>query len=107
MIDITYYRDYNRVTVRGHAGTAPEGHDLVCAAVSAITGTLAANMEQLAQNGAVRAPCIRLSKGDAEIGGTPRHGYKSLVQMVASSICVGFELLAEKYPEAVSYSIHG
>ena len=75
--------------------------------IVAITGTLAANMEQLAQNGAVRAPCIRLSKGDAEIGGTPRHGYKSLVQVVASSICVGFELLAEKYPEAVSYSIHG
>lgn len=107
MIEITYYRDYNRVTVQGHAGTAPEGHDLVCAAVSAITGTLAANMEQLAQKGAVRAPCIRLEKGDAEIGGEYRHGYRSLVQMVVSAICVGFELLAEKYPEAVSYSIHG
>lgn len=107
MIDITYYRNYNRVTVKGHAGTAPEGQDLVCAAVSAITGTLAANMEQLAQEGAVRAPCIRLDKGDAEIGGTPRHGYKSLVQMVVRTLCVGYELLAQKYPEAVSYSIHG
>ena len=47
MVVIDYNRQFPRVTVKGHAGTAPAGQDLVCAAVSTLTYTLAENVAQL------------------------------------------------------------
>ena len=53
MIHVTYYRQYNRVTVDGHAGSGPEGHDLVCSAVSALALTLAGNVAYMKAQDAV------------------------------------------------------
>ena len=47
MIQVIYYRQYNRVTVEGHAGSGPDGHDLVCSAVSALALTLAGNVSYM------------------------------------------------------------
>lgn len=107
MIEITYYRKHSRVTIQGHAGTAPEGHDLVCAGVSAIAYTLAANVEHLARIGKGRNPVVRLDAGDGEISLTPIHGAKMMVETILRAVCAGFELLAKQYPEAVHYEIHG
>lgn len=106
MIEIIYHRRYHRVTVMGHAGTAPAGEDLVCAAVSGLCYTLAENVEQLHRLGKVRNPVIRLESGDSEIACSPVHGYKNVVRIVLESVCLGFSLLAERYPEAISYSVH-
>ena len=38
----------NEISVKGHAGFAPPGRDLVCAAVSALTLTLAESLNALA-----------------------------------------------------------
>lgn len=107
MVEIVYYRRFHRVTVKGHAGTAPAGEDLVCAAVSALTYTLAENVEQLHRLGKVTEPEIRLENGDAEISCVPVVGYRSIVRVIFGAVCIGFAMLSEKYPEAVSYSAHG
>ena len=39
----------NEISVKGHAGFAPHGRDLVCAAVSALTLTLAESLNALAE----------------------------------------------------------
>ena len=44
MIQVTYYKSYNRVTVEGHALSGAPGHDLVCAGASTLAYTLAANV---------------------------------------------------------------
>lgn len=106
MIEIIYHRRYDRVTVKGHAGTAPAGEDLVCAAVSALTYTLAENVAQLHRLGKVTEPEIRLENGDAEISCVPVEGYRSIVRVIFGAVCIGFALLAEKYPGAISYSAH-
>lgn len=106
MVDIVYYRRFNRVTVRGHAGTAPAGMDLVCAAVSTLTYTLAVNIKQLHRWKKVTKPKIRLENGDAEISCVPVGVCRSMVQDVFEAVCIGFALLAEKYPDAVSYHAH-
>ena len=103
MIEVTYYRQYNRVTVKGHAGSGPEGHDLVCAAVSALALTLAGNVAYMESQEAVYSSIIKLDEGDAEIQCTPYRRYKASVEQVLRSICVGFELLATKYPGNISY----
>ena len=41
MIHIKYSRREVRLQVRGHAGFAPEGQDIVCAGISALFGALA------------------------------------------------------------------
>ena len=105
MIQVIYYRGYNRVTVTGHAHSAEPGHDLVCASASMLAYTLAANVANMADAGQVRQPIIKNNEGDTEISCNPRHNLKNTVTLVFDSICIGFELLAHDYPEYISYEI--
>ena len=105
MIRVIYYRQYNRVTVEGHAGAGPEGHDLVCASASALALTLAGNVSYMEAHEAVHSVIINLDSGNAEIQCTPYRRYKDSVQQIFRAICVGFELLATKYPENISYDV--
>ena len=107
MINVTYYREYNRVTVEGHAGSGPEGHDLVCAAVSALALTLAGNVAYMETQEAVRNVITDLKEGNAQIQCTPYRRYKDSVEQIFRAICVGFELLATKYPKNISYEVRG
>ena len=107
MIHVTYYREYNRVTIDGHAGTGPEGHDLVCAAVSALALTLAGNVSYMETQEAVYGVVTELKEGNAEIQCTPYRRYKDSVAQIYRAICVGFELLATKYPENILYRVRG
>jgi uncharacterized protein YsxB (DUF464 family) len=105
MIQVIYYRRYNRVTVEGHAGSGPEGHDLVCASVSALALTLAGNVAYMKAQDAVYGEILKLNEGNAEIQCTPYRRYKDSVEQIFRAICVGFELLATKYPENISYDV--
>ena len=107
MIQVTYYRQYNRVTVEGHAGSGPDGHDLVCAAVSALALTLAGNVSHMEAQEAVYGVTIDLKEGNAEIQCIPYRRYKDSVAQIYRAICVGFELLATKYPENIFYEVRG
>ena len=107
MIHVTYHRKYNRVTVEGHAGSGPEGHDLVCSAVSALALTLAGNVSYMEAQEAVRNVVIKLKEGNAEIQCTACKRYKESVEQIYRAICVGFELLATKYPKNISYDVRG
>lgn len=107
MIEVTYYREHNRVTVKGHAGAGPEGHDLVCAAASALALTLAGNVSYMESQEAVRDTIIRLNAGDTEIQCKAYRRYKDSVEQVYRTVCVGFELLATQYPKNISYDVRG
>ena len=107
MIHVTYYRQYNRVTVEGHAGSGPEGHDLVCSAVSALALTLAGNVSYMEAQEAVYGVIVNLEEGNAEIQCTAYRRYKASVEQIYRAICVGFELLATKYPANISYEVRG
>ena len=107
MIRVTYYRQYSRVTVEGHAGAGPEGHDLVCAAVSAIALTLAGNVSYMESQEAVYGVITKLNEGYAEIQCSPYRRYRDSVEQIFRAVCVGFELLATKYPENIIYEVRG
>ena len=105
MIQVVYHRNFHRLTITGHAGAAEPGYDLVCASASMLAYTLAANVANMADNGQVREPVMKMNEGDTEISCNPRHNLKASVTLVFDSVCVGFELLAHDYPEYVSYKI--
>lgn len=105
MIEAVYHRKFNRVTVKGHAESGPKGHDLICAGVSALVGTLAANVQWLsdAYKGDMRDMCIDTKEGTAEISVKSTRKYKAVVELIFSTVCMGFALLAERYPENITY----
>lgn len=105
MIQVVYHRNYHRLTVEGHAHSGEPGHDLVCAAASALAYTLAANVAHMADNGQVRIPGMELTDGKAEISCNPVSRFKNTVTLVFDSVCVGFELLAGNYKEYIQYEI--
>ena len=107
MIHVTYYRSYHRLTVSGHANSGRKGKDLICCAASTLAYTMGANVEQMYESGIVRNPVtvFKDKDGEAEISCNPKPNMKNLVTMVFDSICVGFEMLAAKYPDFVSYEI--
>ena len=107
MIKVIYHRLFNRVTVEGHAGNGPVGHDLVCAAVSSLVLTLAANVSYMEAQEAAQGVITKLEEGNVEIQCTAYRRYKDSVEQIFRSICVGFELLATKYPENISYEVRG
>ena len=105
MIQVVYHRNFHRLSITGHAGAAEPGYDLVCASASMLAYTLAANVANMADNGQVREPVMKMNEGDTEISCNPRHNLKASVTLVFDSVCVGFELLAHDYPEYISYKI--
>ena len=79
------------ITIRGHACSAPYGQDLVCCAVSALTLTLAVNLEQIG------TPVICLQPGYTEISSVRT----SEAVQVFDCIWKGFEVFAQMFPENV------
>ena len=67
--------DGTHVTVCGHAGHAPAGQDIVCAAVSALVYALAGSLEETGQAARI---CIR--RGFAQLA----RQYPACVQVTGS-----------------------
>ena len=107
MIRIVYHRKYHRLTVDGHAQSGEPGHDLVCAAVSALAYTLGASIVNMDATGQVRDAVTRFESGHAELTCRAPHRLQATVTLVFDTVCVGFELLAGKYPQNVAYEIFG
>lgn len=100
MIEIAYHRAMNMVTINGHAGYKEDGEDIVCAAVSTLACTLAANMS----DEIVRDAIIRLAPGDTLIHAAARARFKSVVTLIYDAIANGFEGVAEAYPQNVRFT---
>ena len=107
MIRAIYHREYNRLTIEGHANSGEPGHDLVCAGVSALAYTLAANVGHMEESGQVRDVTVTLEPGRAEIGCKAQTRYKAIVQTVFQAVIVGVELLAAHNPRYITFEIRG
>lgn len=107
MIEIRYYKDENRVTVHGHAGSAEKGRDLICAACSTLAITLAENVRQMEEAGIANEMTIELEEGHADIRCVPSKMGEETVRRAFESVCVGFEILAKKYPAYIFFTVQG
>lgn len=107
MIQVVYYRNYNRLTIEGHAHSGEPGHDLVCAGASTLAYTLAANVGHLEAMGQVQDVIVKLEPGNAVIGCRPKNKYTAIAARIFEAICVGFEILAADNHEYIAYEIHG
>ncbi len=98
MIKINYYGKYG-ISVRGHAGAAPSGKDIVCAAVSALTYALLNTM--LENKTRLESCTLNIGNGKADIFVTPKAVYENECSGAFDAVTCGYKLLAKDYPDFV------
>lgn len=90
------------LTMRGHAGAAEKGYDIVCAAASILAYTAAQSALRLhAEGKTTEVPVVEMMSGNADIALAVASDARREVQTVFRTIGTGFALLAERYPEYI------
>lgn len=93
-ISVKSSEDTIELSAQGHANAAPKGEDIVCAAATILIRTLAKTLEAAVPN-MVKAD---VSDGKASISVT---GYDPVAAVAIETVCTGFRLLQEQYPENI------
>ncbi len=82
-----------------HAGYAPAGEDIVCAAISALMQTAAIAVERLGGFVEIRE---QPAKAEAALTGTMSHGARAEGETVLAAIADGLRAIRESYPDYLS-----
>ena len=106
MIDIKFSRNKSlstiKLTIKGHAGAADKGNDLICSAVSFAAYCISKNISDLYEVGAFKKePKIELEEGNAVIACTPTAQAYRDVYMIYLVMQTGLELYAQRFPEYI------
>jgi len=112
MINITMNEDRESgslsLKVEGHADSAEYGHDLVCAAVSTLTYTLAqAVMVANTEKKLKKRPRIKLEEGASHVIVKPKDGAYAELKHAYYVVGLGYSLLATNYPPFVGITLFG
>lgn len=100
--DFTMEKGTLKLRVRGHAGAAPMGQDLVCAGVSSLALTAAEVAARLEKQGwLARSPLIRLQSGTALILLTPHKEVCREAALCFWTVQAGLERLEQMYPGCI------
>lgn len=102
MITITYTQDKHRVEVQGHAGYDEPGKDIVCASVSALVYTLAANLIDAEDRHMVRELLTDIRTGNTVIQCIPSARSAGEITRIYHTVLRGMELIAKNYPDYVA-----
>lgn len=103
MISVTAYRDAAgqlcRLRVCGHAGAAPKGHDIICAAVSALVQTLQNGLDDyLGSRTHTHERDARA--GVMDFSWSPTAGQGPLTESILDSL----QAIAHQEPDFLTYS---
>jgi uncharacterized protein YsxB (DUF464 family) len=91
---ITVTRYNGGVSIKGHAGYAPHGQDIVCAAVSTLVQTLIQSIEDLCTD----TISYHLQPGNVEIKHDP---LTHEAQVLLDAFMIGVYMIANRYPKYV------
>ena len=105
MITIKFYMD-NRggihLALRGHAGAAPKGQDLICAACTTLAYTAGQAVHSMnAQGKLAKPPRINIREGRAAIVATPKEETAAELLTAFRTVQCGAQVLAHNYPRYV------
>lgn len=106
MIQVAFQEAQNRralsFRLQGHAGQAPHGQDLVCAAASILAYTAAQVISDMyADSKLSLRPCIRLNRGDALVVVRPKEEFYDEALYALYLVQRGYYLLERNYPQYV------
>ena len=99
---------YLELSVKGHAGMAEAGHDIVCSAVSILTYTVAQSVSNMRENKLLaEGPRISLENGDAEISCKCKPRSFDEMEKAFKFARTGYTLLVHNYPQFVELNVNG
>lgn len=101
-VDFQQEKGRIQVRIRGHAGYAPTGEDIVCAAASMLGTLLEDTLLRENTRGGLRALSVQKSSGVLELDFSPTLSGWSRLSPVLEAVEHGFRLLADQYPSYVS-----
>lgn len=104
MTQITYDGEYG-LTIKGHAQYAARGKDIVCAAISALSFSLATKLEKDADK--ISDADVRFEEEATVISCTPKEGYRDECRGAYDVVLEGFKQMARAYPKNVTYIQQG
>lgn len=110
MIKVRFEKaDKNLVlTVKGHAGQAEHGKDIVCSAASILAYTVAQSVADMRDDGKLKKkPTIRMDEGDAIITCKPTKQYYAEALHTFCVIQTGYDVLCHNYPWYVQLTKFG
>lgn len=105
MIVAEYETRHNRLTVKGHAGAAPKGEDLICAGVTTLVEALNVALEDLDKRGWLASGEARLEEGEAYFQAYGDQGAKEVVHGVFLNTVSGLRWLEANFPDYVRVNI--
>lgn len=96
------------LSMAGHAGAAPKGQDIVCAAATMLMYTIAQAAMDMGSRGELqRPPTVKLDDGNAGVSFRPKEGAMEKGRLVLDVIRRGLEVLGKRYPENVAIYVIG
>ena len=112
MIKVSFEISENGKTIilnlRGHAGAADVGKDIVCASASILAYTVAQEVQTMHDRGRLKKkPNIRLEEGDSTITCKPVKTSMTEALHIFLVAQTGFRLLAKTYPDFVQVKTIG
>lgn len=105
MIKVQYSQKQHKLRIKGHAGFAQKGEDIICAAASMIFYNLAQVLMEYNREKTMTKP-VEMKYGDVSvIRAYPKTGIEPWVDHDFYYALTGFRLLANQYPEHVDVVI--
>lgn len=102
MIVITVDMDDLTLDVKGHAGSAPEGKDLICCAVSVTVQQLIHSLESMdIEHGNIKNLDYQMHAGNVHLKIIPKEWGRITVKNRMSYAVEGLQLIADNYPDYV------
>lgn len=98
-VDFRQEKGRIQVRIQGHAGYAPAGEDIVCAAASMLGALLEETLLRENTRGGLRAISIQKGSGALELSFSPTLSGWSRLSPVLEAVEHGFQLLSDKYPD--------
>ena len=90
------------LTVKGHAGMADVGKDIVCASASILAYTVGQTVKWMSESNLLtEAPIVSIENGNAQIVCKPKEDQFSFAYACFSFAQTGYTLLAHNYKEFV------
>lgn len=105
MIVAEYETRHNRLTVKGHAGAAPKGEDLICAGVTTLVEALNVALDDLDKRGWLASGEARLEEGEAFFQAYGKEGCKQAVHGAFLTAVSGLRWLEANFPDYIRVKI--
>ena len=104
MITVTYSPEKRQIRMKGHAGYAEDGKDIICSAASTLFFTLCQSLISI-EECLAKAPEMEKTKGIAVVSCVPKADCEETIDTIFWTVLNGFHMLANQYPDYLNLKI--